>query len=251
MRAALRLEPPRTRGQSTTEFAVLALVLAPLFVLVPLLGKYLDLSRAATVASRYAAFEIAISGPAAGKDDVTLAAEARRRFFGTSEAPIKTGDVAGDSARYRNPLWLDHRGDSLLAKLAQDVTVNTAARSRTVLPPALAPFVGSLNLLNENFRVATVTVLPAVPARIAQWSGMQIEMKRPTAILTNSWNAHSAAAVKGTIEGANQLVLPDAALRMEALLFGWLPALFLDPAMPPRRRHDPDVVPCDRLVPRC
>jgi len=179
------------------------------------------------------------------------AAEARRRFFSTSDAPLKTGDVAGNDARYRNPLWTDHRGDSLLPKLTQGVTVNTAAQSRIVLAPRLAPFAGGFNLPNDDFQIATVTVRPALPARVSQWSGVQIDMVRPTAILADTWRAHSAADVKRTIEGAGQLALPDAALRMEALLIGWLPALFLDPALPPRRRHDPDVVPCDRLVPRC
>ncbi len=226
-------------------------MLAPLFVLVPLLGKYLDLSHAATVASRYTAFEIAIRGPAASKDDATLAAEARRRIFGPSDAPIKTSDAAGVSARDRNPLWTDQRGDSLLANLEQGVTVGTAAKARAVLPSLLAPFTRSFNLPNDEFQVAAVTVRPAVPAHISHWSGLQIEMRRPTAILTDSWNAHSAADVKRTIESASQLALPDAPLRLEAQLIGWLPALFLDPVLPARRAHEPDVVPCDRLVPHC
>ena len=150
MRAALPLAPLRARGQSTTEFLVLALIIVPLFVLVPLLGKLLDLSHAATVASRYVAFETAIRGPAADKDDATLAAEARRRLFGASDAPVKTGDVAGDNARYRNPLWADHHGDSLLPKLDQGVVLNRAVRSRTVLPLLLAPFASSFNLPNHD-----------------------------------------------------------------------------------------------------
>jgi len=35
--------PGRQRGQSTVEFVVLSLVMVPLLLIVPLLGKYMDI----------------------------------------------------------------------------------------------------------------------------------------------------------------------------------------------------------------
>lgn len=43
----------RQRGQSTIEFVVLALVLVPLMLIVPLVGKYMDIAQTTAVASRY------------------------------------------------------------------------------------------------------------------------------------------------------------------------------------------------------
>ena len=47
------LPAQRVGGQSTVEFLVLALVLVPLFLIVPLLGKQLDIAQTAASASRY------------------------------------------------------------------------------------------------------------------------------------------------------------------------------------------------------
>jgi len=43
-RTAHHTRLPRQRGQSTVEFVVLALVLVPLVLIVPLLGKYMDIA---------------------------------------------------------------------------------------------------------------------------------------------------------------------------------------------------------------
>ena len=44
-------------GQALTEFLVVSLVLIPLFLLIPMIGKYQDISHATQLASRYAAFD--------------------------------------------------------------------------------------------------------------------------------------------------------------------------------------------------
>ncbi len=92
--ATLRRRPParRMRGQSTVEFLVLALVLLPLFLIVPLLGKQLDIAQTAASASRYVAFEGTVrhgSSLQPWTADAQLADEVRRRFFSTSSAAVK------------------------------------------------------------------------------------------------------------------------------------------------------------------
>jgi hypothetical protein len=44
-------------GQSLAEFSVALVVLVPLLLIVPLLGKYIDMNQAALQASRYVAWE--------------------------------------------------------------------------------------------------------------------------------------------------------------------------------------------------
>jgi hypothetical protein len=276
--AATRL---RTRGQSTTEFVVLALVLTPLLLAVPLLGKYLDLTQHASQASRYAAFEISVRGPATVKDEVTVAAEARRRLFSTSDAPIKTSDVAGDFPGMRNPLWTDFRGDHFMPRFVDGITHAAAPESRAVPSRALAVFAGAngFKLPEDNFFTARINVLPQGPRDFKFWSdanpGVNLRMNRQTAILIDAWNAASADVVRDKIENAGPsappLVMPsfnpniiqnlidNAAalgpypilpLKLEGQTIGLLPQMLGEPK-PRFGDHDPNVVPCDRLDPPC
>ena len=59
------------------------------------------------MAARYAAFDAMTQQPCRRHMEAEdqLAAEVRRRFFGNSDAPINTGDVADDSDAHRNPFW--------------------------------------------------------------------------------------------------------------------------------------------------
>lgn len=119
----------RQRGQAMTEFVVIALALVPLFLLMPMIGKYQDLAHATEMASRYVAFD-AIANNANSKkgfkSEAQLAAEVRRRFFSNSDAPIKTGDEAGDFNANRNHMWVTPQGDPLIKQFA-DVTVSFGA----------------------------------------------------------------------------------------------------------------------------
>jgi hypothetical protein len=239
-------------GQSTTEFAVLALVLTPLFMLVPLLGKYLDVAQTTTQASRYAAFEISVRGPATVKDEATVAAEARRRLMGTTQAPIKTGDAAGDFAGFRNPLWTDFRGDVFLPRFDQDVTHAAPAESRRVPSAAVAAFAGDagFRLPDNNLYTARMAAAPRKPRDLPLWDNVDLRMTRQTGILVDGWNAASAAVVRDRIEDAAFPAYPVLPLKLQADTLGQIPALFGEPAMRVGRL-DPDIVPCDRLDPPC
>jgi hypothetical protein len=130
---------PAVRGQAMTELLVAAsFVLVPLLLLIPLLGKYIDIRHAAIQAARYEAWEYTVwyNGTAGGLSDDrpngypnTLPiktvgqteAESMRRFFSDTALPISGDDVAGWDVADRNPLWTDHRGQALW-----DGTLDTA-----------------------------------------------------------------------------------------------------------------------------
>lgn len=271
----------RMRGQSTTEFVVLALVLTPLLLAVPLLGKYLDLTQHASQASRYAAFEISVRGPATVKDEATVAAEARRRLFSTSDAPVKTNDVAGDFAGMRNPLWTDFRGDHFLPRFADGITHEAARETRAAPSRTLALFAGDngFKLAQDNLFTARINVLPETPRDFKFWSdsnpGVNLRMNRQTGILINAWNAASADEVRNRIENAGPssppILIPSFSLnpldsltnsleqlgpypilplKLQAATLGLLPVLLGEPK-PEFGKHDPNIVPCDRLDPPC
>ena len=120
-RRRLVTQPRRlTRGQALTEFIVLSLVLVPIFLLLPMIGKYQDIAHQAQMASRYAAFDAMIDNgtTAPWKPEAQLADEVRRRFFTNPDAPIKTLDVAGETDNYHNPMWVDPAGKYLIDKLS-------------------------------------------------------------------------------------------------------------------------------------
>lgn len=105
---------------------VAAAVLVPLFLLIPLLGKEIDIKHRTIQAARYQAWEYTVwyTGNAQlpdGFDDVSQPVkstsvterEARRRFFSTNTLPIEYGDRSGWDDADRNPLWQTHVGTSL------------------------------------------------------------------------------------------------------------------------------------------
>ena len=119
-----------------------ALVLVPLLLLIPLLGKYIDIKHATIQSARYQAWEYTVwyssdderddplssaerstgfvDGNGNSLDNISkttaqVQIEARRRFFSETDSEIKGDDKATDwNMDERNRLWTDHRGESLV-----------------------------------------------------------------------------------------------------------------------------------------
>jgi hypothetical protein len=236
---------PAQRGQSTVEFVVAALALLQLFIAVPLLGKYLDLFQTTETASRYVAFEGMHRHSANGwKTDAELGLEVRRRFFSNSDAPIKTGDAAGDFAAHRNPLWTDHRGQPLIAKFQDDVSVATTVSGKNAIAAATL-FGGPLGLSQDNWYSAAVSVqmaeTPLVPA---------LGTTRRTVLLADAWTARNNAQIRQRIEDGGLPVYPIGKAKALVDLIGLIPSAVNDPALKVGD-HDWDIVPCDRLKGGC
>jgi hypothetical protein len=243
------------RGQSTVEFVVLALVLTPLFIAVPLVGKYIDLMNATESASRYVAFEaMARNSASSWKTEAELATEVRRRFFSNADAPIKTGDVAGDFAAHRNPMWTDHTGRPFMSRFAEDVSVRTQAENRNVINGDRVPYGVSLSdelgLSERNWYTASITVRTAAIPEFAPFDAAGLTITRRTVLLADGWTARDTAQVRSRIQGAAPYTYPWPFMREVFDLAGMLPPTIYDP----RFRlgdHDWDVVPCDRLIGGC
>lgn len=160
------------RGQALTEFIVLALALIPLYLLIPLIAKYQDISHASQMASRYVAFDAMVrnDGATSWKSRTQLEDEVRRRFFSTADAPIKTDDTAGNFKANKNPFWTDPHADPLIKDFKSDVRVKFGQgqaddHSNAFIPASdssafnLAPGVlGSLDLQGKGIFTSTVSV---------------------------------------------------------------------------------------------
>ena len=206
------------RGQALTEFLVLAVALVPMFLLVPMIAKYQDLSHATQLASRYVAFDAINRGGLAGDNawspPAVLADEVRRRFYSNSDAPIKTGDVAGDFDANRNLFWRDPYGHPLI-KSFSDVTLSfgdgestqtagfSAASDATVfnkIPLANAKHIGlaSPGIYTANVSVALAN-LPAGIRSIEPFDKLDLSIQRRTSLLFDPWNSTTTARTENRV----------------------------------------------------
>lgn len=248
MKRASPFRGRRQAGQSTVEFAVLALALVPLFLLVSLVGKYIDMMQTTEEASRYVAFEgAARNSSSTWKSDAELAAEVRRRFFSNSDAPVKTGDVAGDFTAHRNPVWTDAKGRPLIASFADDVGVRTSVAGLNAIASAM--YAGSLGLSHDNLYTAKVTLRPANASGPAPFDAIGLSTTRKTVLLADAWTARGPAGIRRKIEGVAAMY-PIGHMRAFIGVAGLAPALVFDPALEVGN-FDWDVVPCDRLIGGC
>jgi hypothetical protein len=239
---------PCQRGQATTEFAVVAMALVPLFLLVVLIGKLADLAHTAQAASRYVAFEAVVRHSSSGwKSDALLAAEVRRRFFSHPDAPVKTDDVAGDFAAHRNPLWSDYVGRTLLPRFEDTVGVAMRVDRFDAIPAAA--YAGALELSTDNLAAAIVVVTPAGVLGLPPFDTLHLRFEGRTSLLADAWTARGPGAIRQRIE-ASARMLPTAPIRALIDAAGRLPTLVLDPALR-MGEFDWDIVPCDRLVGGC
>lgn len=93
---AARVSPRgRGRGAALTELVVLTLLLVPLIVGIPMLGKLIDVRLSAVQASRYAVWEASVDAQATPPTNVA------ERFFGDPANAI----VSRPTAPGENPLW--------------------------------------------------------------------------------------------------------------------------------------------------
>ena len=256
----------RQAGQALAEFLLIAVALVPLFLLLPMIGKYQDLNHATQVASRYVAFDATSFGDTDGenrwKPPARIADEVRRRFFSNSDAPIKTGDVAGDFDANRNLFWRDPYGHALVKKFS-DVSISFGDNNSTSQGGGFSgtvdgvPFMSATTagltargVYTANVSVALVN-LPSSIKSIMPFDALDLTIKRHTSLLFDPW---SAPTTRKTEQRAGSLGPP-----VSPLLAGISPVLGVAIDAIDRRRVQPpqfsnlrfwrDVVPADRLVP--
>ena len=208
-------------GQALTEFIVVALALVPLFLIVPLIGKYQDISHAAQMASRYVAFDAPVNNDdiddSSFKTADQLAGEVRRRFFSNVDAPIKTNDIAGNFDTYRNPLWSDTTGKALIADFDNDVCVsfgmpgNGFCSGATAgsggyggkgygTTPFLSPVRSKFGLTESGLFTGAVYVRLANIPGLKPFDDINLVMARHTSLTPNPWAASSIAKVESAIK---------------------------------------------------
>jgi hypothetical protein len=208
------------RGQALAEFLVAAVALIPLFLLVPLIGKYQDISNSTQLASRYVAFEAVTRNDSVGtfKPEAQLRDEVARRFFSNADAPIKTKDVAGDFKAHQNLLWRDPHDQPLIRDLGRDVQVSFGSDNSATHAGAFSgasdgalfsPVHGQLGLQARGLYRANVKVklanLPAGLKFFEPFDRIDLSMARSTSLVFDPWTAKGPEDVEARIAGSAAL----------------------------------------------
>ena len=193
----------RARGQALIEFLVVALVLVPMFLLIPLLGKYLDMKQSAIAASRTLAFECTVryEDCANLNANTSFADEIRRRFFSGNGTDILTNDRPAQDvigAGTGNALWVDRQGRPLLERysdvgiVADAKTLNMGGSLVGTMSNNVGPGLFGLQMDRGMFdgRVqANVASQNGGSDFVSQLDSLGVKMQFHTAILTDAWTA--------------------------------------------------------------
>lgn len=153
-------------GQAMTEFVIAAaFVMVPLFIIVPVIGKYIDMKQASIQAARYASWEYTanyvdlrdqpggFSGISSGllpkKSQSQVINEARQRFLSDTSLPINSlEDKNGYDDGNRNPLWTYHNGLPMYTGGSGEV-VSVSGSDRTPDKLGLGYIVGTIGKITK------------------------------------------------------------------------------------------------------
>lgn len=213
-------------GQALTEFLVLSVAMVPLFLLMPVIAKYQDISHSTQMASRYVAFDATNRNDSMGtwKPESQLADEVRRRFFSNSDAPIKTHDVAGNFSANRNLFWSDPNGGPLIQNFNNDVQVSFGFGNSPNHIGAFSgtadatPFVlhSQLGLQARGIYTANVAVtlanLPGGLRFYEPFDQINLSIARSTSLVFDPWSARNPQQVESRI-GGNPAIFPAGSLQ--------------------------------------
>jgi len=263
-------------GQAMTEFVITAvLFLIPVFLLVPVLGKYIDMKEQAIQGARYVAWErtvwyggssASVDWPGASKTDAELRNEVRRRVF-SEGGGIAANDKSGGtwSGSGVKTAWTNRNGSAMLANydavgqtLSNEDTPGIANDILNLLV-TVADAIGPFNLEMKGLQVAEVSVTAhTLPINMSlqgdaskAFNPGPLTFSDRSAVLSNTWSANGAAHVKSQTQGLTptsifQNPVVKTIWDIARIAFGVVAApelLFLEIG-----KVEPDVVPPDRLV---
>jgi hypothetical protein len=235
------------RGQAMTEFVIgAALFLIPVFLLIPILGKFIDVKAATIQGARYAAWERTVWY---GGDDSSVDWDSNVRSTETIEQQMKAKFVDTN-------LWKDRVGNDMLQSYDGTITndkspgtANDLLSFAVTVADALGPFTLEMNGLYTATATLSATNVRGIGAPLGSTTNLQtfdnfnLEFTDKDVILANGWNAGSPEMVKTQVQG----LTPTSILRY---INPFLDALI--PFAPELStiefgKIEPDIVPPDRL----
>jgi len=252
-------------GQALTEFLVASLVLIPMLLMIPLLGKLSDVNHTAIAASRYAAWERTVSTPKA-KSDAELQKETQRRFFEAPGIKLKTQET-GQRVSSTNALWDVDADSRLVESSTRSVSMKLQRESDGGFAQAAA--LGALNKIKSALKGKGGDAMAALETKGLTTAHVSVDiasntlafdkgrgcsasatesfvcLSRKTVILTDAWDAGGQEQVIARTQG----FVPASLFERAEILLEGLAKIKL---VPEARGFKPgfvapDAVPADRL----
>ena len=272
----------RQSGQAMTEFVLAAaLFLIPVFLIVPLLGKYIDMKGTAVMGARYAAWERTVwyggnsasvtTWPGADKSDAEIGNEVRGRIFsdrsGSDDTGISADDKSGSTwaGQGRKQAWSNRDGGAMLAnydsvaRAMENRDTPGIANDVLNLLVTVADAIGPFTLEMKGLYAATVSVTAnTLPIGMTLYDDPgqafnpgSLTFSDTNVILSNTWSANGAAHVKSQTGG----LTPTSIFNNPVIKTIWdIARIALGVVAAPELlfleigKIEPDVVPPDRLV---
>ena len=210
--SARHVPPPtahRQRGQALAEFTIAAaFVLIPLFLMIPLLGKFMDMKATTIQAARYAAWErtawYGSSEWAVGqKSDAQIQSEVQQRFFSDAPtAPLRSTDQNQTGAVGGKQLWHDHAGTSMLS------TYSAGAGQGGQTPGTMDVFLSGVQKI--------VNVIDSVLG-----TKFKLDMKSLYTSTVNLNTANTSAITLATGSGSSGFTAPNFVMSQVLVANGW------------------------------
>lgn len=258
--------PRRMAGQGLTELVVCAAVLVPLFLLIPVVGKYAHANLMAQQAARNAAWEMTATPNHRLLSADAVQRKALERNFAAADAPIRSQTPGAAQGQFGDQLLNTFSGRKLLerdnlqvARVGQAASpgyVDEAARllprlpGGGVFPPRKDGYVSAeVQLQFRNLQTAD-----GRPARyLAPFDRLNLVMTRKHSLLTDAWNASGPrGGARSVVATVTPLVPTTKIDGLDGLIDLLQP---LKPILPPVGQLsdldfgaiEPDIVPADKL----
>ncbi len=255
--------PRHQRGQSMVEMAVLCLVLVPLFLLIPILGKYIHIRQQSQQATRAAAWEATTARSYAVPSTTQVRPQLIARYFGAADSKITSATPTSNVERLDDPLLntfsdqpLLQRSDIGLRAYRNDAEPGIMGKVTGLLSKLPGPFPPNergLITASMDMRIRDLRTTDGSAATYLEpFDTIGLRMQTSSTLLTDPWNAAGAgitgnnprsvkAQIRNIVPSSN---LEGTASALKAL--SWLPLFGVIGDLKPGH-IEPDVVPMDKL----
>jgi hypothetical protein len=265
-------------GQAMTEFVVgTVLFLLPLFLIIPMMGKYADVKASAAQTARYVAWErtvwyggasASVAWPGNSKTEAAIKNEARQRVmaFGGAVSDNDKDATSFQQTGARN-IWRN-RDQSPMLKNYNDASIGTINNLSSpdiatgdvldaiMTVASILGFKLETNGFYNGDAAISVTTLPIGSnlggTDIGRFDPGVLTFRDKNVILSNTWSGNGSAHVKSQVAGLAPLGLVDDSVAGDILRYAGCAAAALfvpEICFLEIGKIEPDVVPPDRLTP--
>lgn len=259
--------PARQRGQSLVEVAIACLVVVPLLLLVPILGKYAYMRHTAAQMTRAAVWEASVADPGTVPDNNPMRQRLLGRFHAGPDAVVDSrtstisgGNRLGDAMlnTYSNRPLLNADGIVLqrYANAADSGFMGNLGALMGVIPGDFPPNRNGLVTAHSQVRPDQLRYRSGTTNRFLNpFDSMQVSIDTRSTLLVDAWNASGPGRWNDRNPLRRSVVSQVRSLSPTAALAEYVPELDFVSALPifgvigdlDVGLVEPDVTPTDKL----